>query len=73
MWAVLPFLMMKGGYTVEEIVKYESPQISVYKADLVTDDAYSAPSAAATAIITLGAALISGGAGIVGCIYTKKC
>ena len=28
MWAVLPFLMMKGGYTVEEIVKYESPQIS---------------------------------------------
>lgn len=53
---------------MEEIVKYESPQISVHKADLVTDDAYSAPSA-----ITLGAALISGGAGIVGCIYTKKC
>lgn len=52
---------------------YKSPEITVHKADLVTDDAYSAPSAAATAIISLGAALISGGAGIIGCIYTKNC
>lgn len=64
---------MKGGEIMEKLEEYMSPEISVHKADLVTDDAYSAPSAAATAIITLGAALISGGAGIVGCIYTKKC